>query len=326
MKKVFSKLFVCLAALIVLFGIFSLTGCASKNDKADYYRIVLMSDTHLPNKQFSNQNSAKQGKILEAKNKIIDDINGWKDVGEVAVLGDVVADVGNREEYDYAVKYFAKIHHPLAFIVGNHDYIYQDILGAGGKHIKGDAESRKAKLERFKQAFGLKELYYSQKVNNYLLIFLSADSLDSRYLTQISPEQLSWLRKTLKANSAMPTIIFFHAPLTGTLSNYNKQVNTASFVAQPAKELEEIIKANSQIMLWVSGHTHTPATNPDFASDKNLYGGKVFNVHNADINRETIWTNSLYLYRDRIVIKTFNHKTREWMGELERTLPIKPAG
>ena len=38
------------------------------------------------------------------------------------------------------------------------------------------------------------------------------------------------------------------------------------------------------------------------------------------MNRERIWTNSLFFYPDRVVVKTFDHKAGAWMEKLERTI------
>ena len=84
--------------------------------------------------------------------------------------------------------------------------------------------------------------------------------------------------------------------------------------------MAELIQRHPQIFLWVSGHTHTPATNASFASPVNVYAGRVTTIHNADMDRETIWTNSLYLYPDRVVVKTFDHKSGAWLEQLERTV------
>jgi len=315
---------------VMILLVVALLGYAGINSTVDhakkvegYYRIVLLSDTHLPVKTFNAKDKAKEDKIISAKNKVLDDINTWQDVGEIAVLGDVVGDTGTDKEYAYAEHFFSKLHKPISFITGNHDYIYQDNPSSSGRYIKGDAKSRLLKLDKFKKTFGLSQLFYAKKVAGYLLVFLSVESLDSPYLTQMSPEELSWLKDTLKKNPKVATIIFFHGPLEGTLSNYNKNTNKPSFIAQPIAEIAKIIDANKQIVLWVSGHTHTPATNAAFASDINLYKGRVLDVHNSDMNRTTIWTNSLFLYPDKIVIRTFNHNTETWMKELERTIPIQ---
>ena len=325
MKKFSTRMAVVVLAIILSFVTLSLFGCSSKA-QADYYRIVLLSDTHLPVKKFETVDATKQEKIIAAKNRAAEDINKWQDVSEIAVLGDIVGDTGSPEEYAYAAQYFARFKKPISPIVGNHDYIYQDAPGPNGRYAKGDAASRAQKLQRFKETFALPELFYVKKIGNYLLVFLSADSLDSKYITQISDRQLSWLRETLKNNSSLATIIFFHAPLANTLSHYNKNANTPNFIAQPEQVIDEIIRDNPQIVLWASGHTHTPATNPDYASSLNLYDGRVVNVHNPDMNRETVWTNSLFLYPDKIIIKTFNHKENAWMNNLERTIPIRKGG
>lgn len=287
---------------------------------ADYYRLVVLSDPHLPVRDQAVRDTVKQQKIIKAKDKVIETINAWEDVSQVVVLGDIVADLGTDKEYAYAADYFSKLNKPLSLVTGNHDYIYEESLSAEGKRVRAEADARERKLDRFKETLNLPELFYSQRVGNYLLLFLSVDSLDSRYLAQMSERQLTWLRKQLENNLALPTIVFFHAPLHGTVSNYNATVNSPSFIAQPEQAIADIISSNPQIFLWVSGHNHTPATNPDFASAINVYAGSVTNIHNSDMDRETIWTNSLYLYQDRVVIKTFNHKTADWINGLERTI------
>jgi hypothetical protein len=262
----------------------------------------------------------KQRRLETAKKSVLQDINAWDDVAQVAVLGDITAERGTVEEYAYAVRYFSELKKTLWPIVGNHDYIYADALSNMGKRLRATADERQEKLGRFKAAFHLEEVYYSKEEAGYLLLFLSPDSLDGKFLTEISPRQLAWVQQQLDAKPQLPTIVFFHAPLAGTLARYNKEANTPNFIAQPEAALAELIQRNPQIFLWVSGHTHTPATNVSFASSVNVYAGQVTNIHNADMDRETIWTNSLYLYPDRVVVKTFDHKIGAWLSHLERTI------
>ena len=285
-----------------------------------YSRIVLMADAHLPVRTEVVQDVAKQLRIEAAKEKTLQDINAWDDVAQVAVLGDITAERGTVEEYAYAVRYFEALKKTLFPMVGNHDYMYADTLSEKGKHLRADARERQEKLERFKAAFHLPEVYYSKQEAGYLLLFLSPDSLDGKYLTELSPRQLAWAQQQLEAKPQLPTIVFFHAPLAGTLAPYNKEANTPNFIAQPEAALAELIQRHPQIFLWVSGHTHTPATNASFASPVNVYAGRVTTIHNADMDRETIWTNSLYLYPDRVVVKTFDHKRGAWLEQLERTV------
>ncbi len=301
-----SILFVILLSLYVYAG----GSCISQAfaHEKDYHRIVIIGDPHLP------------GKHVAAKENVLETINSWADVDMAAVVGDICADMGTYDEYAYAKRFFSKLQKPVYPMAGNHDYIYENHKSSKGKKIKGSAASRKAKLQLFKETFALPEVYYSKKVGKYLLIFLSADDLSSNYLTKMSDSELHWLRSELNNNKKSPTIIFFHAPLKGTLSNYDEHINAENYIAQPHETLREIILDNPQIFLWVSGHTHTPATNEDFNSKFNIYEKQVTNIHNANINRETIWTNSLYLYPDKAVVKTYNHKKGVWMADMERSI------
>lgn len=274
----------------------------------NYHRLIVLGDPHLPGENFT------------AKENVIKEINSWNDVDMVVVMGDLCEELGAPEEYDSAKQFFSKLQKPVWFIAGNHDYLYEDYKSPKGTKIKGSSGSREAKLRRFKEKFALSSVYYSRKVGNYLLVFLSPDSLHSKNLTSISDTQLDWLQSELDGNKGVPTIIFFHAPLKGTLYNYNQTVNTKNFIAQPYEKIREIILRHHQIFLWVSGHTHTPVTNESFNSAVNIFEKQVTNIHNANINRQPIWTNSLYLFPDKILVKTYDHTNGGWLANMERTI------
>lgn len=296
----------CLAALFVfLAGAGGFPAFAS-DDLAR--QVVVLGDPHLP------------GRYLPAKQAVLQTINGWTDVDRVVVLGDICEDRGTAEEYAFARQFFASLTAPIHFLAGNHDYIYEDGTTARGGRIRGGPDSRAAKLRRFREAFGLDEVYSSRRVGNYLLVFLSTDHLLSPHLAQISARQLDWLRAELRRHSTTPTVIFFHAPLRGTLLDFNDRVNTDDYVAQPHAELRELLLRNRQVLLWVAGHMHVSATNESYRSAVNLFEGQVATVHVTDMQRERIWTTSLLLHSDRIVVKTFDHTKGAWVADLERTV------
>ena len=314
---------------ILLIALAAMTGCAANSSESvtgisgnnpAYSRLVILSDVHLPFRAEKVKEAERQQRIMDAKNKVINDINGWNDVNGVAILGDLAASTGNAEERRAVAQYLSAFEKPLAVINGNHDYLYKDELSAQGKRIKGTPQERQSKLMLFQNNCGLETLYRSKGLAGYRLIFLSANSLTTSYLTQLSPEELTWLRQELWEHRTEPTIIFFHAPLAGTISGYTDPVKIANDFAQPAAEIAEILDDNHQVFLWISGHTHTPATSSNFASEVNLYHGRIWNIHNADMDRETIWSNSLYLYPDKVIVKTFNHATGQWLDSLTRTI------
>ena len=304
MKKISFLKSVVLSALVFI----ALAACAKPHDEtADVsHHLVILGDPHLP------------GRDIEKKEQVLDRINSWEDVEMVISVGDICANFGTDQEYMTAQKFFGKLHAPFFPIAGNHDYFYADPDISGNQLIAGTAASQQAKLQMFRETFGLKSHYYSMYVGDYLLVFLSADH--SSFLSGISEQQLAWLRTELASNKKTSTIIIFHGPLNHTLRDYGKWVNTPNFIAQPVDKVHEILKTNRQVFLWVSGHTHTPPLEESYASPINLYDGHVTNIHNKDMNRGTIWTNSLYLYPDKVVVKTYNHFESVWLPQLERTI------
>jgi 3',5'-cyclic AMP phosphodiesterase CpdA len=269
--------------------------------------IVVFGDPHLP------------GKHPQMKEEVLEHINQWKDVDMVVAMGDLCSKTGTVEEYTYVKTYFSKLKKSLSVITGNHDFIYMDELDSNDKLQHASKEIQEAKLKRFQTTFNLPKLYYSMVKESYLLLFLSVD--DPNHLAELSKEQLAWLEQELQAHPKMPTIVFFHAPLENTLETYNRWVNTPNFVAQPKKKIHELLQANPQLFLWVSGHTHTSAKEASFASKVNQYE-HVTNIHNSDMNKDIIWTNSLFLEENFVSIKTYDHSKQEWIDTLDRHIAV----
>ncbi len=324
-----------LIALLGALAVFSVVGIpfnetASAADKG-YTHIAVLSDLHLP------------GRILPEKEKAIETLNTWNDLDMVAVLGDICEDHGSIEEYAFAKQFLEKLKKPFSPIVGNHEYIYYDINPfnpkekiAKGKHVvAASGTARRGKLKRFKEAFLLPEIYYTKKVDPYLLVFLSTDDLYVSHRTAMSDTQLEWLRAELGKNRSAPTIIFFHGPLEGTIGGGNLVDNDpVNYMVQPHREIRRILAENPQVFLWVSGHAHIAPTNSNFSHPINLYEQRVTNIHNPDMNgssylsekdqkgtkHENIWTNSLFLFHDRVIVKTYDHKQGIWLRNLERVI------
>lgn len=296
-----------------------------------YTHIAVLSDLHLP------------GRILPMKEKAIETLNTWNDLDMVAVLGDICQDHGSVEEYAFARQFLSKLNKPFLPIVGNHEYIYYDVNPfnpkekiAQGKHVvAASGTARRTKLKRFKETFSLPEIYYTRKVDPYLLVFLSTDHLYASYRTALSDVQLEWLRAELGKNRGVPTIIFFHGPLEGTIGGENlANRDPVNYMVQPHREIRRILVDNPQVFMWVSGHAHLAPTNANFSHPVNLYERRVMNIHNPDMNgssylsekdqkgtkHENIWTNSLFLYPDRVVVKTYDHEKAAWVESLTREI------
>jgi 3',5'-cyclic-AMP phosphodiesterase len=282
--------------------------CSSYAAEQAFHHIVVLGDPHIP------------GNNMEEKEQVRAAVNSWKDVELVVAVGDITEMMGNEEEYAAAKAYFSGFNKPLALIGGNHDYIFADTLSKAGKVILGNERSRRAKLAHFRKNFGLEEVYYTKNIGNYLLVFLTPDDLRTAAFAALSTAQYNWFEATLKANRDKPTIVFFHAPLEGTLEQYKMHVNTSSYVAQPKKEIHRLLAGNPQVFMWVSGHTHTSPKEPSFGSEINLYDKRVMNIHNSNMKSSHIYTNSLYLYGDRVEIRTYDHKKGRWLARFARTV------
>ncbi len=132
----------------------------------------------------------------------------------------------------------------------------------------------------------------------------------------------------------MPTIIFFHAPLKGTLKSQNRSAEADNFIAQPYAKIHKMMIENPQVFLWVSGHTHIAPTNVKFSHKVNVYENQVTNIHNCDMDggsylsesdyatkkHDSLWTNSLFLYPKKVTVKTYDHQKSQWLENLKREI------
>lgn len=282
----------------------------------DYERIVVVSDLHYPSKATDD---AKRQAIIDNKAKARDEINGWKDVDLKVFTGDMVEMYGSMKQMEEAKQFIDGFHGEKSFLAGNHELFYREELKSG-KPVMADPSLRKAHEENYEKVFG--PLHSTKKLGQYLLVFLSPEDTEGKFPVAMSKEEMEWLKSTLQENKNSPTIIFYHAPLSDTMIPYNDKIGNPRNFAQPAGDIDLILLTNPQVKLWVSGHTHTPPTQPTFANEVNYYHGKLLDVYNPTWDGKQVWTNSLYLYKDKIVIKTYDHKKGEWMDQLTRTVTL----
>jgi len=294
--------------------------------RKDYYHIVIISDLHLPVRTKSFPAAADQKNVWEKKQKLLQTINAWTDVDEVALLGDLAARYGKEAEFKVVDEYVGALRYPYYAVAGNHDYAYKDepVNKKKQKLAQGTLSEKKAKLAAFQKRYHLPAAYYARDVGNCRLLYLSPDGCGSN--VELSAEQLAWLQQKIATHKNGPVLFFCHGPLKGTLRTYNKKINTVSATAQPDTKLAEIMAAVPPGSLWISGHTHTPPTNYSYADiSVNRVNRNLVNIHNPTIDAKKIYTNSLYIYKDKIVIRTYDHNNGIWLQELERTFPFAGA-
>ena len=291
--------------------------------RKEYYHIVIISDLHLPVRTKSFPAAADQKNVWEKKQKLLQTINAWTDVDEVALLGDLAARYGKEAEFKVVDEYVGALRYPYYAVAGNHDYAYKDepVKKKKQKLAQGTLSEKKAKLAAFQKRYHLPAAYYARDVGNCRLLYLSPDGCGSS--VELSAAQLAWLQQEIATHKNGPVLFFCHGPLKGTLRTYNKKINTVSATAQPDTKLAEILAAVPPGSLWISGHTHTPPTNDSYADiSVNRVNRNLVNIHNPTIDAKKLYTNSLYIYKDKIVIRTYDHNNGIWLQELERTFPF----
>ena len=292
-----------------------------------YKRVVILTDVHSPSSREKEKYAA------------IADINRWDDVDHVVVTGDLVFHNGENTELKAAVDLISTNTHPYYVLTGNHDYLYSDVMENATMYQTGP-EERSFKLERFRKAFNMNALYFSKDVGGYHLVYLSPDSLDTVYLTEMSPEQLAWLDVDLANNQDKPTIIFFHGSLEGTWAKNGKNCpEDPKFMAQPAAEVRDILSRNPQVMVWVSGHLHLGVYN-ESSRDAKIYTydiNGVQNIHNPALlgtgfksaysddggSYPAMWTKSMYLYGDKVLFRCYDHTNHCFLPELDQAILVK---
>lgn len=290
---------------------------------SDQYHVAVLSDMHIP---------PDPGTRTPYQEAAIQTFNSWADLDMVVVAGDNVDRGGTAEAEVEAKLLLDKLFAPYRVVGGNHDYLYDDLYTpnlASGHTLKQGPESRIAKLEVFKTNWGLEKLWYSERLGNYLFVFMTPDGLNTNNYCEVTDNQLDWFSAELAANKNTPTIVVFHCPLTGTKPELPPEIQPDGNIfldsdfAEPASKIKTILLANKQVFMWVSGHTHTQPTTDFFNSPLNLYENQVMNIYNPNFNSgATIWTNSLFLKPDMVIVRTYNHKEKRWMEEQERTIAI----
>lgn len=292
-----------------------LPACALGQERG-YQRLVLLGDPHLP------------GSNREMKLKARADINGWSDVDSVVALGDLCEGLGTGEELLAAKEYFSGFEKPVRLIAGNHDVLYST---ASGKKDLGPPAERSAKLQRSMAAFSMDSHRWSERLGPYKLVFLSVDDMESRFLSSVSTATLEWLDTDLSTDPEVPSIVFFHGPLEGTSIKSYPGAENPRFIAQPKDRIRELLRRHPQVLLWASGHAHIGATNSRFRHKVNLYDGRVLGVHVPDMDgrsflragkplvvHKELWSVSLFLYPDKVVVKTYDHGKGAWLERLTR--------
>lgn len=273
--------------------------------KPEPFTLAVMSDLHVREEN------------MESLRHAVKAINLHPEIDSVALLGDLNEKVASPEEFSRMTSLTKTFADHVFAIPGNHDYMYADHIGSDGKKSRGTPSQKAAKLERFRKAFKQKSLRFSRKAGGHLLVFLPADALDAKPLVSLSDETVRFFRNTLADNRDLPTIVFCHAPLDGSLEK-DYELGREHGMTHPIGKIKDILQDNPQVFLWVAGHMHIKPSNPDFHSDGNKVGN-VTVIHMPNITEKSGLIRTLKMTPAKAVVRVFDTEKGKYIGRFDRT-------
>lgn len=144
---------------------------------------------------------------------------------------------------------------------------YFTILGDREADLKESYTKQDFCAEFRRNGFGNPNFtYWSEQISEQVLLIGLDTSVENKFEGKLSPEELSWLDNTLKANPDKFTIIAMHHPAFQTTAS-DKTV-WKNFILENSDEFLTVINKYPQVKLILSGHHHNYAV-------KNL-NGKLF--------------------------------------------------
>jgi manganese-dependent ADP-ribose/CDP-alcohol diphosphatase len=273
------------------------TGIARASAKeAPMFRIGAIADAQYADKDDAGARMYRRtpAKLAEA----VETLNG-AGIDFAVHLGDFID--GDEKSYDTVLPLIAKLHCPVRFVLGNHDF--------------GVPEDKKLDLPK---RLGMPGRYYSFAHKGWLFVVLdgndlstygwpagSANDLESRSLHAekypnaatwdggIGTAQLLWLDKTLTEAdvSGQKVALLCHFPIAP--ENPHNLWN--------ADEIVSLITAHTSVKLWLNGHNH----------DGNYGVVSGINCLNLKGMLDTEQTSYAVLsfYCDHIVVKGYGRQT-----------------
>ncbi|GGW24788.1 calcineurin-like phosphoesterase C-terminal domain-containing protein [Arenibacter certesii] len=223
----------------------------TNNDK---HVVIPMADWHLANR--NNDIDQFTGTVLPDVNTAIDQYSADGTKVYVLTLGDMTWDTywyNNDFGLNEYIPYMNMLNCPVFNVIGNHDY---------DPYYANDWEAE----NKYRDVLG--PTYYSFNLGKVHYVVLDDVEYintggaigtvgDRNYKTNISPEQIEWLKKDLAAitDKSTPIVIAMHTPLyrRPTLDAYGDQVNNHAL--DNGSTLINCLKDFSTVHV-LSGHTH----------------------------------------------------------------------
>lgn len=272
--------------------------------------LLILSCTHQGKQEFHPSSATQRGylkiwahsdiqprKRSEGSNyeKAIKDITrNVKDITIAIVAGDIV----QKRHASHTYEWFLKLRSQ-----------------AGIRHWYEIAGNHEAKNLSIYHTYLRKPLYYSVRVGNIILLFLS-DEIDSPP-TEISEEAFRWWREKVITNQHNIIITVTH----GLLQQSNLLGTTLSkMLIRDSERFAEVLKKH-RVDIWISGHTHLPHYLPGKAIVSDELNGILFidvSAIRMDLFTEIESRVLTFMKNSRnVLIQSRNHEKQQYNNGLE---------
>ena len=279
-------------------------------------------------------------------------MNEGKHKLRLVVMGDLSHSAEASPELDEAIEDLNRLQPDIIMVTGDLDDSRQgfdavsktlrtfdgNVLPAIGNHdleVEG-CETDEANIKLFVDRFRLENHYYAYEHSGLRFITLSAERHRSLpwqpHEVFLSGEQLDWVRQTLEAHPATPTIVQCHAPVFGTHIPVVPTVHVRSTNAyinhnHHPERILELIGQYPQIILWFSGHSHLGQGYPNsICYHRGVYFVHV-GVHGSRATRDGRRHSRVVEFEpDHILIRTYDHAKRTIVPRCDYVLDDSPVG
>lgn len=242
-------------------------------------------------------------------------------------VGDIIETAGNSGQIAAAktALYGLDWRSRWSLVAGNHDFT--STAGSGTSFLAGFDQSSR---------LWVRDLGFVR------LIGLTPDRLSpvsgDRWL-ELSALDLAWLGDRL-AETTVPCVIVAHAPLYGSTTTGPFVPTTDNWYMHPKADIEAVLAAHDNAVMWVAGHTHTTPTASDIVKQMTVGSRTITHLNTSaivyvapDYDGDTsvlyspfVTFGALGKYR----VYWRNHQTGAWVTSLEsgstmNTLPTEPT-
>lgn len=169
-----------------------------------------------------------------ALKRCIAELNRFAPTPDLVVISGDLADIPDRESYDYLMSLLAPLRLPFVAVPGNHD----------------DRSLMRAALPDQDYAQPSGALNFARQVGDLDIVMLDS-SVPGRPHGELDAQTLTWLERTLAASPSRPALLFLHHPPFVTGIEHMDVQNLRNAAA-----LGAIVQRHPRARLVAAGHVH----------------------------------------------------------------------